>query len=189
MCDAQNAIDHTVGWIESFIIRHNICPFARKEMRDKSVRMHVSNAMEAADALVDIHHEFTLLDDDPKIPTSLLIFTHGFANFTQYLDMLHSAERLLGRLNYEGIYQLASFHPQYCFAGVPENDPANYSNRSPFPMLHFLREDALEKMIARYGDTGQIPKNNIRFLRNMGSAEIEKILQGVKEEYKPGKSS
>ena len=81
---------------------------------------------------------------------------------------------------YEGVYQLATFHPDYCFAGVDANDVTNYTNRSPYPMLHLLREEQLEKAINDYGDTSKIPENNMACLRKLGIVEIHKMLTQIK---------
>ncbi|MGL6269678.1 MAG: DUF1415 family protein, partial [Chitinophagaceae bacterium] len=91
-----------------------------------------------------------------------------FANFDAYLTMVEMAEALLEDQDYEGVYQVASFHPQYRFADAPDNDPANYTNRSVYPMLHLLREDSLEKAIETYPDTEGIPERNITFAREKG---------------------
>ena len=93
----------------------------------------------------------------PEIETTLLIFTDSFKDFFAYLDFVDLAEQLILVLGYEGIYQLATFHPDYYFADTDPEDATNYTNRSPYPMLHLLREDSFEKAIAAYGDTELIP--------------------------------
>ena len=94
--------------------------------------------------------ECVRLDEDESIVTSLLIFPNAFKQFDDYLDIVELAEELLEANGYEGVYQLASFHPQYIFGGAPVNDAANYTNRSVYPMLHLLREEQIEKALERY---------------------------------------
>ena len=112
--------------------------------------------------------ETTRLDNEINIETSFLIFPNAFAKFDDYLDMISLAEKLLKQNGYEGIYQLASFHPLYVFANTTENDPANYTNRSVYPMLHFLREASIDKALEHYKDPENIPGRNIDFAREKG---------------------
>ena len=112
----------------------------------------------------------------PEVQTSLLIYPYGLESFDAYLDFLAIAEELLQVQAYEGIFQLASFHPQYCFDGALLDDPANYTNRSPYPMLHLLRESSLEKALANYPEPEKIPQHNIALTRQLGLATLEKLL-------------
>jgi hypothetical protein len=102
--------------------------------------------------LASFVNEMQRLDNDPTIETSFLIFSNAFQQFDDYLDLVSLAEKLLERKGYEGTYQLASFHPLYLFANSDENDPANYTNRSIYPMLHLLREESIDKALANYKD-------------------------------------
>jgi hypothetical protein len=106
----------------------------------------------------------------------LLIFSTSLSHFDDYLDFLHVAEQLLSAQGYEGVYQLASFHPDYCFDGANIDDPANYTNRSPYPMLHLLRESSLEKAIDRHPHPEQIPAHNIALTRQLGLAKMQALL-------------
>ena len=105
------------------------------------------------------------------------MFPTLFKSFDHYLDYVELAESLLVDLGYEGVYQLATFHPDYCFADAEPEDAANYTNRSPYAMVHLLREASVEKAIAFYGDTEQIPERNIAHLTELGSAAAEELLQ------------
>ena len=102
-----------------------------------------------------------------------------FSEFNDYLDLVEKAETLLTKNNYEGIYQIASFHPKYMFAGSDENDPSNYTNRSPYPMLHFLREESVTKAIAGYTDIENVPKRNIAFTKEKGLAYMQQLLKSI----------
>ena len=115
------------------------------------------------------------LDKNSQVETTLIIFPSLFTDFFHYLDFVDDAEALLLTEGYEGIYQLATFHPGYCFADSKENDVTNYTNRSPYPMLHLLREEDLEHAIAYYGNTEEIPEKNMECLRHLGLDAVKKM--------------
>lgn len=169
-------IQQTTNWIRSFIIKLNICPFAKRELDRGRVRIKVIAAPKIELALEEVMMEANILDTQAEVETTLLIFPTLFRDFFSYLDFVELADSLMLSSGYEGIYQLATFHPDYCFADVDFDDVANYTNRSPYPMLHLLREESVEKAIEYYGDTEQIPVNNITNLRKLGLTEIEKLL-------------
>ncbi len=169
-------IQHTLNWIRTFIIQLNICPFAKREVERKSLRLQVSKNLNLEKALELLLAEIELLDKEPSIETTLLIFPLQFKDFFDYLDFIDIAEQLLSEQGYEGTYQLASFHPDYCFANVDVDDISNYTNRSPYPMVHILREESVEKAIAFYGDTEKIPEANIKSMHELGLLKIKKIL-------------
>jgi hypothetical protein len=108
------------------------------------------------------------LDQSDDIETTLIIFPDSFAGFEDYLDLVELAEELASDQDYDGIYQVASFHPDYCFADAPQDDPANYTNRSIYPMLHLLREESLTKALENFPDPEGIPDRNIDFAREKG---------------------
>jgi hypothetical protein len=176
MNNKQIIIRQTIHWLESVIIKHNICPFAKKEHERGSIHYQVNDNKDLERCLLDLMIEFLRLDNDSKIETTLFILSSGFDDFDYYLDCLELASQLLIEQNYEGIYQLASFHPDYCFDEVPEQDPANYTNRSPYPMLHIIREASLEKALQSYPDPEQIPTRNIEFCRAMGNEKMHALL-------------
>ncbi|MCL9684676.1 DUF1415 domain-containing protein [Legionella maioricensis] len=168
----------TLDWVRSFIVKYNLCPFAKGPVNKGKLRIAVSNTSKKAQALEDLMTEVQFLDNNPEIETTLLVFTNSFKIFFTYLDFVDIAERLLQEQDYEGIYQLATFHPDYYFADTDPEDVSNYTNRSPYPMLHLLREDNLEKAISAYGDTEMIPQRNIETLHELGLEKIKKILEG-----------
>ncbi len=147
------------------MIEHDICPFAGREFRREAIRYAVSEGADLESWLQALAGECQRLDAEPEIATTLLIFPRGLEAFEDYLDLLEFGEALLVSLGYEGIYQLASFHPDYVFEGVAPDDPANFTNRSPAPMLHLLREAALERALAHYPDPEAIPERNMKVLR------------------------
>ena len=137
-------------------------------MAKKSVRYVVIETTDFKTALIALANEFEFLNSNENIETTFIIFSEGFVDFLQYLDLVDKGERLLTKENYDGVYQLASFHPQYLFAGSNENDAANYTNRSPYPMLHILREDSITKALENFDDPDSIPEKNIDFAKTKG---------------------
>ncbi len=168
MNDDPLEIIHTTNWIKQVVIACNFCPFAAKALAKKSVRYIVIETTDFKTALIALATEFEFLNNNENIETTFIIFSEGFADFLQYLDLVDKGERLLTKENYEGIYQLASFHPQFLFADSNENDPANYTNRSPYPMLHLLREDSISKALENFDDPDSIPEKNIDFAKKKG---------------------
>jgi hypothetical protein len=166
----------TLNWIRSFIIEYNICPFAKGPFNKGSLKISVSETKKKAQALEDLMVEIQFLDKNPETETTLLVFAEAFKDFFAYLDFVEMAEQLILMQGYEGIYQLATFHPDYYFADTDPEDVSNYTNRSPYPMVHILREDSLEKAIAAYGNTDTIPEKNIATLRQLGLEQVLKII-------------
>ncbi|RUR33346.1 DUF1415 domain-containing protein [Vreelandella andesensis] len=178
MQEANNQIaEQTLTWVRTFIVEHNICPFAKRELEGGNVRVEVVRSKKVDVALEELITEVEWLNEHPETETTLLVFPSLFKSFDHYLDYVELAESLLVELGYEGIYQLATFHPDYCFADAEPEDAANYTNRSPYAMVHLLREESVEKAIAFYGDTAQIPERNIAHLTALGSNTAEKLLQ------------
>jgi uncharacterized protein len=161
-------IAQTSQWINSVVIGCNFCPFAAKAMLRKSIRYVVLPEATLPGALEAFIAELQYLDQTADIETTLVIFPSHFTDFEDYLDLVELAEDLSAEQGYEGVYQIASFHPAYCFAGAADDDPANYTNRSPYPMLHLLREDSITKAVAHYTDPEGIPERNIAFAREKG---------------------
>jgi hypothetical protein len=170
---AEKVIEKTKSWIIKVIVANNFCPFAAKEMKQNSINYNVVSENETAACLQELINTCELLDRNNTIETSFIIFPNAFKNFDDYLDVLEIAEELLVAQGYEGIYQLASFHPQYCFEGVVEDDAANYTNRSIYPMFHLLREASIEKALAHYPNPEKIPETNIDFARKKGLAYMQ----------------
>ncbi|MFT7688959.1 MAG: hypothetical protein ACI9FB_004324, partial [Candidatus Azotimanducaceae bacterium] len=124
----------------------------------------------------DLHRELNLLVEDKSIETTLLIHPNFLDDFNDYNQFLDIADSLLEQLNLAGIIQIASFHPKYQFSDTMLGDAENYSNRSPYPMLHLLRESSLDDAIEYYGDTSVIPENNIRRLDELGADKMKQFL-------------
>lgn len=164
----SNAIKQTQQWIESVVVALNFCPFAKRELRRNAVRFELYESGDTQATLEQLIAECEYLDTHPDTETTLLILPNGYEDFLDYLQLTELAEDLLAEQGYEGIYQVASFHPDYCFADADNDDAANYTNRSPYPMLHLLREASLEIAIDQYPDIDSIPDNNMQKARNLG---------------------
>jgi hypothetical protein len=172
----QQLITTTQNWLKTIIIAYNICPFAKRELDRGSIRFSSNHDAEIESCLLDLMLECDLLDTDSSVETTLLIYDSAFTKFDDYLDFLELAETLLIEQGYEGIYQLASFHPDYCFVGAEPDDPANYTNRSPYPMLHILREASIEQAVATYPHPENIPQRNIELTRELGLVKMQALL-------------
>lgn len=168
MKSESEIIEQTKKWITSVVIGCNFCPFAAKEVKQNSIHYQVENSIDKTACLEAFLQECIRLDKEENIVTTMLILPNGFEQFDDYLDLLAGAETLLEENNYDGVYQVASFHPHYIFGGAPVNDAANYTNRSIYPMLHLLREEQIEQALERYPDPEKIPDNNIYFAREKG---------------------
>ncbi|MGZ5007149.1 MAG: DUF1415 domain-containing protein [Methylobacter sp.] len=166
----------TQTWLESVIIEYGICPFAKREMERGSIYYSINHDTKIEQCLLHLMLECDRLDTEPDIETTLLIYKNAFAEFDDYLDFLGIAESLLAEQGYRGIYQLASFHPNYYFQGAEPDDPSNYTNRSPYPMLHLLRESSIERAVAAHPDPENIPQQNIELTRKLGLAKMQSLL-------------
>ncbi|MDQ2718322.1 MAG: DUF1415 domain-containing protein [Bacteroidota bacterium] len=168
MSKTEQIISVTKNWITEVVIGCNFCPFAEKEIRRNKIHYEVINSSEMKVCLDFFLKACIHLDKNENIETSLLIFPKSFQKFDDYLDLVFHAEKLLKKKRYEGIYQVASFHPLYRFAGSEVDDAANFTNRSPWPMLHILREAAVEQALAHYPHPEKIPERNVTFAREKG---------------------
>ncbi len=180
----MNPIEAAVRqWLEQVVVGLNLCPFAARPLRGGQVRVMVSAAETELDLLTDLHMELDLLESTPvaELETTLIVVPNMLTDFLDYNDFLGQADEMLEQMELDGIYQVASFHPHYQFEGTEPGDAENLTNRSPFPLLHLLREDSVEAAIDSHPDTERIPENNIRRMREL-SLEQRRQLFG----YLPG---
>ena len=175
-------ISATRKWVEDVVVGYNLCPFAKRELVRNRVRFVVSEAETEDELLQALHSELQRLEDEPGIETSLLIHPGVLQDFGPYNEFLDAADGLLAYLDMEGVYQIASFHPDYRFAGTEPDAAENYTNRSPFPMLHLLREASLEAAIDSYPDVDGIPQRNIELMNELGSEKMRSILRSCLDE-------
>ena len=178
---AETAINQTKQWLEEVIIGFNFCPFAKKELVSNSIHYHISSLKQTKLALVELIEQCRFLAEHDELETSLLIFEQGYKSFDKYLELLDYANDLLASSGFEGIFQLASFHPEYCFEGEAYDDAANYTNRSPFPMIHIIREVSLERVLNVYKNPEEIPDNNIELARAKGNDFFKQILDRIQD--------
>lgn len=183
--DSHKVIADTRAWLENVVIGLNLCPFASKPFREDAIRFVCSEAATEQQLLEELQSELLTLDNSPVdvIETTLLIVPNFLQDFFDYNQFLEWGDRLLRREQCEGIVQLASFHPDYCFAGAEPDDAENLTNRSPFPMLHLIREDSLEAALEKYPDSDRIPESNIAKMNELSNREKARLfpyLFGVK---------
>lgn len=168
MVTNERAIEQTKKWVNDVVVGCNFCPFAAHVIKQQRVQYCVEQSEDAAVCLEVFLAEAIRMDNDISTETSLIVFPNAFKTFAGYLDIVTVAEKLLQQNGYEGIYQVASFHPLYCFAGSNEEDAANYTNRSIYPMLHLIREESIDKALANYKNPENIPGTNINFAQQKG---------------------
>ena len=169
--EQESVVEATRRWLEKAVIGLNLCPFAGQPWRQGRVRLRVSEATSLQSLAQDLADELLALNEaDPaERETTLLIHPHVLGDFLDYNDFLDIADGLLEQLELDGILQVASFHPDYQFADCPPDDPANCTNRSPWPMLHLLREASIEAATAKHPDPDAIYQRNIETLRALGN--------------------
>lgn len=166
--EEEQYILDTKTWLEKVVIGLNFCPFAGREYRKESIRYVVLETSDRKSILTKLALEFQKLDETPAIETTLIILPGQFPDFMKYLDLVDLCQELLEEEDYEGLYQLASFHPLYLFAGAKESDPSNFTNRSPYPMIHILREESITRVLENYPDPEHIPERNIALANEKG---------------------
>lgn len=173
----SNAIEKQVrNWLTSIVIGLNLCPFAQREHKRNKIRLNTSFAENEQEIVTDLVAELSLLSNQQEIETSLFILPTALGEFEYFNDFLDLADRLLEEMNLDGVFQIASFHPDYRFAGTHNNDAENYTNRAPYPILHILRESSLDWAIDEHPDTDQIPLNNIALMNKLGVEHMRKML-------------
>lgn len=166
-------------WIEEFVVGFNLCPFAQRALGKGGVRVTSTAATTDEVLLGALQTELQLLKADSAIETSVLIHPNVLQDFFDYNDFLAVADELLRQMELEGVVQIASFHPDYQFEGTAPDAAENYTNRSPYPMLHLIREASLERAIENFADVDQIPRRNIEMMNTVGSSKLKAKLQAI----------
>lgn len=164
-------------WFENAVLGLGLCPFAGEPWREGRVRIAVTQAS-TEDALVeDLHNELTqLAEADPsKLETTILGVPHFLQDFDDYNQFLNLADAVIEEFGWTGRFQIASFHPDYQFAETQPDDVANLTNRSPYPLLHLLRESSISKAVDSHPDVGQIPNDNIATLESLSDERRQQI--------------
>jgi hypothetical protein len=167
---AEQIVAGTRRWLERAVIGLNLCPFAKAVHVKQQVRYVVSEATDEEALLADLLHELRLLADSDadRIETTLLIHPRVLGDFLDYNEFLDVADAAVSELDLDGVLQVASFHPHYQFADSEPDDIENFSNRAPYPTLHLLREESVERAVAAFPDAANVYERNIDTLRKLG---------------------
>jgi len=177
LSQSEEVIAATRAWLEKAVIGLDLCQFARAVYIRDQVRFVVSEAETPGDLLADLIRELRALEaaDPEAVDTTLLIHPRVLEDFLDYNDFLDVAEAAVADLGLEGEIQVASFHPQYQFAGTEPDDIENYTNRSPYPILHLLREASVEQAVAAVPDASEIFEKNVERMRRLGREGWKKL--------------
>jgi uncharacterized protein len=181
--DQRTVVEATRRWISSVVIGLNLCPFARRVFEGDRIRYAVTEAVDEEGLLRDLARELAALQ--PPTPsgaeTTLLIHPGVLGDFLAYNDFLGVADRLVARLGLRGVLQIASFHPDYRFEGTDPGAVENYTNRSPYPMLHLLREEAISAVATSPDELLRIPQRNAETLRRLGKWQVVEMLRAAED--------
>lgn len=179
----MNAIAATRRWLEQAVIGLNLCPFARTVHVKRQIRWVESAARDEQELREDLVRELQYLAaaDASTVDTTLLIHPYVLNDFLDYNDFLDAADAAVEALGLTGVLQVASFHPGYRFEGTAPDDPANFSNRSPHPMLHLLREDSISRAVAAFPEAATIYERNVQTLRCLGALGWEQLLSNAED--------
>ncbi len=169
------------AWLEQFVVGLNVCPFARPVVSSEALRVVVCDATQYRDITAAFMTELDLIQgsSESMVATTLIAIPYALRDFEEYLDFIDDAESLLEEVGLSGVIQLASFHPDYQFEGEPLESAGHYTNRAPFPLIHFLREEMVTRALDQFPDPEQIPQRNIQTLEAMGVAAIEQMLKDL----------
>jgi hypothetical protein len=173
-----NAITQQVEqWLNDVVIGLNLCPFAAKPQRNKQIKIFVSEASQEETLLEDILLQLIELShtEPEKLETTLVVVPNMLDDFWDYNLFIDWVEGLIKQQNWEGIFQVATFHPDYCFGGAEPEDDENLTNRSPYPIFHLIREESMEKVLKHYPDPESIPDTNIARVSALSEEERKKL--------------
>lgn len=164
-------------WLLQVVVGLNLCPFAGKPLAENIVRIHVTDSPDRESLLQVLFDEILLLQETPaqELETTLVVLTGVLQSFDEFNQFLDLSDQLLVDRHWQGDFQIATFHPQYCFDGLSPDSVENLTNRSPYPILHIIREESLERALADYPNPEAIPQRNIERMSQL-SAEEKKIL-------------
>ncbi len=177
MPPAENPVARSVSkWVEQIVVGLNLCPFAKRELTGNRIRVEVSTATRPEDILTDLESELERLSTNDDVETTLLVLPNALANFEDFNQFLDLAEGLVEQMGLNGVFQLAHFHPDYQFADTGPDDAENYTNRSPYPILHLLREESLDRVLQTTEHAEQIPVRNIELMNRLGAEEMRRRL-------------
>ena len=173
----------TQKWIDEVVVGLGFCPFASASIKAGGLRLELCATTEVEDLCRLLVDELVFLQSQKgeTYDSTLLVHPNLLSDFAVFNEFLGMCEDILAGLSLEGVFQIASFHPRYCFADADENDVGNYTNRSPYLMLHILREASVTLAIADYTDPAGIPEKNLQKLAALSVTEMQAMLQGCKD--------
>jgi len=173
----HDVISDVETWLDDVVIGLNLCPFAAIPRKNNQVRFTVSQALSEEVLLADLHAELTFMSQTPakEVETSLLIVPDMLTKFDDYNQFLDLVDELLEAFEWEGVFQIASFHPDYCFAETDPDSVDNLTNRAPYPILHIIREESLEKALEKMTSPDEIYKRNIQAMNELSNEEINTL--------------
>ncbi|WP_159654740.1 DUF1415 domain-containing protein [Vibrio atypicus] len=164
-------------WLNDVVIGLNLCPFAAKPQRNKQIKIFVSEATQEESLLEDILCQFLELESSTpeELETTLVVVPNMLEDFFDYNLFIDWVEALIKQQDWEGTFQLATFHPDYCFGGTDPEDDENLTNRSPYPVFHLIREESMEKVLKHYPNPEAIPDTNIARVESLTAEERRKL--------------
>lgn len=167
-------------WLKEFIIAHNLCPFAKRPFVQQQIKIRIIEDKEEPKLTQALLEELQYLTEQKRevVETTLIGHPHLLTDFRDFLDYLSWTEELLEEAGLTGVIQLVGFHPDYQFAGEAKDDLAHFTNRSPFPLIHLLREESVSEAVDQHPDIGEIPQRNIQYLRKMSLKTLERLRTG-----------
>ena len=170
-------VEQVQSWLEQVVIGLNLCPFAAKPNRNDQIKISISHATTEERLLEDILSQLNLLHRTTadELETTLVVVPDMLSDFFDYNLFLDWVDALIKQQGWEGIYQVATFHPDYCFGGANPEDDENLTNRSPFPILHLIREESMERVLKHYPSPEQIPDNNIARVESLSEQEKKSL--------------
>lgn len=181
MTETLSDIELTRLWVEKLVVGEGLCPFAHPVMDKLHIEASTSQDLESITrSFLSLLNEMQLADDK-DLPTALFIVTHALSDFDDYLDWLFVCEDLLEQTGLEGDIQLASFHPRYEFEGEDAKAMTNYTNRSPFPMIHFIRENHISEALKTVTKPEAIPERNKRHMQRLGKEGLLNLMPELAE--------
>lgn len=168
-------IESVETWLREVVIGHDFCPFAKPALKRQQIRFSVSNAVTEDALLVDLLAAMEHLHIEKDVETTVLIVPHLFADFSVFNQFLDVVDGLLIDSGFEGVFQVATFHPDYCFADADQNDISNYTNRAPYPILHILREASVADAVDHHPNVEEIPQRNIDYLNGLSPSQQRQL--------------
>ena len=177
MSDNETIITAVKQWLEKTVIGLQLCPFAKSVFDADKIRYTVSNSRDTEALMLELHDELKRLDDVPELETTLIIINQQLSDFEAFNQTLDYIDDMLDQYGWSGIFQVASFHPYYQFADTKIDDRENWTNRSPYPIFHILRESSLELAIKSFPSIVDLPQENIKRMNGLSSQVFAQVLQ------------